>query len=184
MRWVGETQLVATALPHEYWRLQTHTRNINFILVYFSVILFQRVKTTKQNITNAKRSIYFILDIRVVLTAVFMWISISWFMAEFPSVLDKNLWSHATKAVQISWTLTPNRKNHPFYIHNAYSVTVLLHMQVCTSLQTDNHASTPPLSFLHTGCPSCYPADSVKASKANQSTKGNTLNERLHADRK
>jgi len=22
------------------------------------------------------------------------------------------------------------------------------HMQVCTSLQTDNHASTPPLSFL------------------------------------
>ena len=96
MRWVGETQLVATALPHEYWRLQTHTRNINFILVYFSVILFQRVKTTKQNITNAKRSIYFILDIRVVLTAVFMWISISWFMAEFPSVLDKNLWSHAT----------------------------------------------------------------------------------------
>jgi len=29
------------------------------------------------------------------------------------------------------------------------------HMQVCTSLQTDNHASTPPLSFLQTGCPSC-----------------------------
>jgi len=25
-------------------------------------------------------------------------------------------------------------------------------MQVCTSLQTDNHASTPPLSFLHAGC--------------------------------
>jgi len=24
---------------------------------------------------------------------------------------------------------------------------VLGHMQVCTSLQTDNHASTPPLSF-------------------------------------
>ena len=29
------------------------------------------------------------------------------------------------------------------------------HMQVCTSLQTDNHASTPPLSFLQAGCPSC-----------------------------
>jgi len=27
-------------------------------------------------------------------------------------------------------------------------------MQVCTSLQTDNHASTPPLSFLQAGCPS------------------------------
>ena len=28
-------------------------------------------------------------------------------------------------------------------------------MQVCTSLQTDNHASTPPLSFLEAGCHSC-----------------------------
>jgi len=28
------------------------------------------------------------------------------------------------------------------------------HMQVCTSFQTDNHASTPPLSFLQAGCPS------------------------------
>jgi len=25
-------------------------------------------------------------------------------------------------------------------------------MQVCTSLQTDNHASTPPVSFLQAGC--------------------------------
>ena len=29
------------------------------------------------------------------------------------------------------------------------------HMQVCTSLQTYNHASTPPLNFLQAGCPSC-----------------------------
>ena len=28
------------------------------------------------------------------------------------------------------------------------------HMQVCTSLQTDNHANNPPLSFLQAGCPS------------------------------
>ena len=40
------------------------------------------------------------------------------------------------------------------------------HMQVCTSLQTDNHASTPPLSFLQAGCPSCHPTSSVKALKA------------------
>jgi len=33
------------------------------------------------------------------------------------------------------------------------------HMQVCTSLQTDNHASTAPLSFLQAGCPSCMPPD-------------------------
>jgi len=40
------------------------------------------------------------------------------------------------------------------------------HMQVCTSLQTDNHASNPPLSFLPAGCPSCRPTDIVKALKA------------------
>ena len=40
------------------------------------------------------------------------------------------------------------------------------HMQVCTSLQTDNHASTPPLSFLQAGCPSRHPVNSVKALKA------------------
>jgi len=28
------------------------------------------------------------------------------------------------------------------------------HMQGYTSLQADNHASTPPLSFLRAGCPS------------------------------
>jgi len=39
-------------------------------------------------------------------------------------------------------------------------------MQVCTSLQTDNHVSTPPLRFLQAGCPSCHPANSVKALKA------------------
>jgi len=33
-------------------------------------------------------------------------------------------------------------------------------MQVCTSVQTDNHASTP-LSFLQAGCPSCCPTNSV-----------------------
>ena len=40
------------------------------------------------------------------------------------------------------------------------------HMQVCTSLQTDNHASTQPLSFIQAGCPSCCPTNSVKALKA------------------
>jgi len=39
-------------------------------------------------------------------------------------------------------------------------------MQVCTSLQTDNHASTPPLCFLQAGCPSCRPTNSVEALKA------------------
>ena len=39
------------------------------------------------------------------------------------------------------------------------------HMHVCNSLQKDNHASTPPLSFLQVGCPSCRPTNSVKALK-------------------
>jgi len=41
-------------------------------------------------------------------------------------------------------------------------------MQVCTSLQTDNHISTPLLSFLQAGCPSCHPTNSVKALYFNQ----------------
>ena len=40
------------------------------------------------------------------------------------------------------------------------------HMQVCTSLQTDDYASTPLLSFLQARCPSCSPTNSVKALKA------------------
>jgi len=39
-------------------------------------------------------------------------------------------------------------------------------MQICTSAQTDNHASIPPLSFLQEGRPSCHPTNSIKALKA------------------
>jgi len=35
------------------------------------------------------------------------------------------------------------------------------HMQVCTSLQTDNHTVNPPLSCLQAGCPSCHLTSSV-----------------------
>jgi len=49
---------------------------------------------------------------------------------------------------------------------NEWQWNLLGHMQVCTSLQTDNYTSTPLLSFLQTGCPSCCPANSVKALKA------------------
>jgi len=44
-------------------------------------------------------------------------------------------------------------------------------LQVCTSLQTDNHANTSPLSFLQAGCPSCRPTNSVKALKAHKHKK-------------
>jgi len=40
------------------------------------------------------------------------------------------------------------------------------HMQICTSPQTNNHACTPPLSFLQAGCSYCHPTNSIKALKA------------------
>jgi len=45
------------------------------------------------------------------------------------------------------------------------------HMQVCTSLQADNHASTPPISFFTGWMPSCRPTNSVKALKARRRTR-------------
>jgi len=42
----------------------------------------------------------------------------------------------------------------------------LCHMQVCTSLQTDKHASTPPLHHPPLRCPSCCLTNSVNALKA------------------
>ena len=54
------------------------------------------------------------------------------------------------------------------------------HMQVCTSLQTDNHASTPPLCFLQAGCPSCRPTNSVKALKARKGDSSRVLFKMTH----
>jgi len=47
----------------------------------------------------------------------------------------------------------------------------LYHMQVCTSLKTDNHTSTPPLKFFTGRIPSCCPANIVKALKVNRPVK-------------
>ena len=52
------------------------------------------------------------------------------------------------------------------------------HMQVCTSLQTDNHASTSPLSFLQAGCPSCRQTNSFKALKAKEKEENNNIKEK------
>jgi len=49
--------------------------------------------------------------------------------------------------------------------HSEWQWHQLGHMQICTSLQRDNHVSTPPLSFLQAGCPSCRPTNSIKALK-------------------
>jgi len=39
------------------------------------------------------------------------------------------------------------------------------HMQVCISLQIDNHASTPPLSFLQAECLSCCPTQQCQSTE-------------------
>ena len=49
--------------------------------------------------------------------------------------------------------------------HSQWQWHQLGHMQVCTSLQTHNHTSTPPLGFLQARCPSCCPTNIVKAPK-------------------
>jgi len=46
------------------------------------------------------------------------------------------------------------------------------HMQACTSLQADNHASIPPLSFHRSDA--CRATNSVKALKA-ESTEGRQI---------
>jgi len=51
-------------------------------------------------------------------------------------------------------------------IDNEWQRHQLGRMQVCISLQRDNRASTPPLSLLQAGCPSCRPTNSIKALKA------------------
>ena len=56
-------------------------------------------------------------------------------------------------------------------------------MQVFNSLQTDNHARTPPLSFLQAGCPSCYPTNSVKALKDKSSRNARKTRTKKSIDR-
>jgi len=58
-----------------------------------------------------------------------------------------------TRKVKPSWILLKQGKGEWQWHQLGY-------MQVCTSLQTDNQASTPPLR-----CPSCHPTNSVKALK-------------------
>jgi len=50
---------------------------------------------------------------------------------------------------------------------------------ICTSLQTDNQASTSTLSFLQAGCPSCCPTNSVKALKGQSESDASLKSVRL-----
>jgi len=69
------------------------------------------------------------------------------------------------------WASTRKVKTiHGFYWSKRQWVAVASagDMLVCTSLQTDNHASSPPLRVLQGGCPSCRPTNSITALKAVQ----------------
>jgi len=59
---------------------------------------------------------------------------------------------------------------------------LLGHMQVCTLLEIDNHASTPLVNFLQAGCPSYRPTNSVKALKVEGDRKGGGANSRQIQD--
>jgi len=61
---------------------------------------------------------------------------------------------------------TKNQSGFPGARDSKWQWDQLGHMQICTLSQTNNHASTPPLSFLQDGYPSCHPTNSVKALKA------------------
>jgi len=61
-----------------------------------------------------------------------------------------------SRATWVNW----HQKGKPFWIFleqemMGWQWPQLDHVQIiCTSLETDNHASTSPLSFLQAGCPS------------------------------
>ena len=111
---------------------------------------------------NAERSIYFTF----VVDNLLHWISLAW-----SHLYTTHTHTHTpvswpfSGTTQVSW-YQKGKTNLDFTEATDSEWHPLGHMQVCTSLQTDNHASTPPLSFLQAGCPSCRPTNSVTALKA------------------
>jgi len=89
-------------------------------------------------------------------------------------VKDDGGWVGGSVAESVKALKAYNSHSHPFNgplsgttrVNSEWQWHQLGHMQACTSLQTDNNASTQPLSFSQAGCPSCYPTNSVKALKA------------------
>ena len=68
------------------------------------------------------------------------------------------------------WSYAKSTHTHTHtHTHSEWQWHQLSRMQVCTSLQTNNHASTPPLSFFAGRMPVLPPTNTVKALKA-QST--------------
>jgi len=63
--------------------------------------------------------------------------------------------------------LRPHGSNaYAYWSNSEWQWHQLGHMQICTTPQTENPASTPLLSFLQAECPSCRRTNSIKALKA------------------
>ena len=75
--------------------------------------------------------------------------------------------------VTAEWSCTFNPASHKNTLHTCKTTTfiILIQSHTHTRLTALNHTSTPPLSFLQAGCPSCRPTNSIKALKA-KSTEG------------
>ena len=70
-----------------------------------------------------------------------------------------------------SWVSRHQKVNHSsFYWSKRWwggsGISWAIMQIICTTLQTDNHASTPSLNFLRAGCSSWRPTNSVKALRA------------------
>jgi len=84
----------------------------------------------------------------------------------FNGLFSRTTWVSRASRHQKSWTILVK----PIWIYYSKRqwVTVASAVQYANLhlAQSDNHASTPPISFLQAGCPSCCPTNSVKALKA------------------
>ena len=96
-----------------------------------------------------------------------LWQKLAWFIWSFQYYISL-WWTDRQTSTQQQNTMLAQHTDRDFTEarDGEWQWNLLGHMQVCTSLQTDNHASTPLLSFLLARCPSCRPTNSVKALKA------------------
>ena len=100
------------------------------------------------------------------LCMVFCWSALLFFPFKFSNWQQR--WNSNVHMNRVMLVTMRHTHTHPFTEarDSEWQLHQLGHMQVCNSLQTNNHATTPPLSFLQARCPSCHPTNNVKALKA------------------
>ena len=66
------------------------------------------------------------------------------------------------------------------HLHQVFEILVLF-FEIISGHLADNHASTPPLSFLQAGCPSYHPTNSVKAIEMEKETRNGRHEQRAYS---